>query len=132
MMSQREAVFEACEQLGHKSKAAVVQQKAEWLYGGDIAINHIYKFRKQWQATKGLPPADCRTYEGQPRRDQRRDDVITTTQLKRIKSFLNEFRTAAQGIKVFNTLVGKTDRFHSLEQVEMAFNELTGLQLAAA
>ena len=124
-MTQREAVWKAIELLGDRTKLDVLAHKAGQFYGGSVDISATCSARTQWRKQVGKP-ADCRTYESQPRRNQYRDDDTDLKQVKELAAF-----NTKKGNRIADLLdLLNRGKFHSIEQLKYSVNELAGLQLA--
>jgi hypothetical protein len=87
-------------------------------------------YRKAVARAKKAEILDCRTYEGQPRRNMLNDERTDLPQIKRLRTFLSQHGKSA--LADLRRLIGDgLHRFHSLEQLENAASELEELQLVA-
>lgn len=129
----KEAVFAACEELGTRTSVQEVMDRANQLYVGEVSYQMAVIHRLTYRKEHGESHINCSTYDGQPRRNMLNDARTDLPQVKRLRYFLVANPTVTPD-KVL-ALIGATNdptRFHSLDQLEIAFKELAELQLAAA
>lgn len=127
-MTQREAVFQALVAIGPRTSLAVLAKRASLLYGSGIYEQAACKFRVEW-CKKNKIVVDCRTYQGQPRRDMLKDDEVSLPQVRRLNLYFRNTRTSTKQLR---ELIGSgPTRFHSIEQLAYAVTELEQLQAAA-
>jgi len=92
-MTQREAIFKACEELNVRSSLPEVSAAASRHYGSFVHPNTCCKFRQEYRKKKKLK-VDCRTYSGQPRRNMLNDKECTLPQLERLNLFFRRTKVA--------------------------------------
>ncbi len=124
-MTQLEAVYQAIEELGDRTRLDELAKKASSFYGERISKCSACTSRLKWRKEVGSP-ADCRTYESQPRRNQYRDDEANLKQVKELAKFANKGNQISDLINLLNC-----GKFHSIEQLKFSLNELAFLKAAA-
>jgi hypothetical protein len=126
-MTQREAVYAAIEEIGDRTKMEVLLNRASMLYGSAISYTACCSYRSQWRKENEIEGADCRTYEGQPRRNMRNDHAVSLQQVKRLATFLGKCPALA-----LKQLIGDgAHAFHSCEQLRNALDEVAFIKAAA-
>lgn len=113
-----EAVHEACDKLGVRTSIDTLQAAAQEIYGGKIGRQTIYIERIKYRATKKTK-IDCRTYNGQPRRNMLNDTFFTQSQLHRLVAFIGKGRSRPSDLL---RLIAPKDptAFHSIEHLTNA------------
>ena len=123
-MTIREAVFQACDELGTRTSTNELYHRAAIIYGATFAKASAAIYRCHYRKAKRIK-GDNRTYKGQPRRNMLNDNTATLAQVKRIKHILSLRRVLPESIL---NLLGD---FHSVEQLRNAVNDLIELRNAA-
>lgn len=130
-MNFREATFQACDELGDQTSGQRLMKRVTALTGNTPWPTTIYHHRQAWRKLnvkgkgKGKKAVlnDCRTYEGQPRRDMLNDDTFT-----------------GRGFNLLRATVKKVGReqlqllfkeFHSLDQIRLLLSGLEELRKVA-
>lgn len=129
-MTQREAVWAACDELDVRTSLNTLQGRAQQLYGGEIHLSACCTYRGEYRKANKLK-VDCRTYgsKGQSRRDMLNDHAAS---LKQVKRFNHYFGLKRPTIQSFLNLMGQgSERFHSVEQIVNAVAELVELKKVA-
>jgi len=128
-MNIRQAVYQACEELGQRTSIDELHRRAMLLYGYTFPRGTAQVYRSTYRKVKKIKNVDCRTYDGQPRRNMLNDDVATLPQVKRIKHVLGLKRVLPESL--LNLLGDGKDSFHSVQQLRNAVNDLIELRAAA-
>ena len=117
-ISQYDAVYKACDEIGGKTSLKDLQKLAEKNYGAPIRNNAIIGVaRKQWQK-KNNKEADCRTYKVQPRRNMLNDNKVSKKQKERLGTL------SPQELAKLLKLIGTSrDKFHSIPQLTNAIRK---------
>ncbi len=127
-MTQREATFQALNELGVRTSLQTLAKRASIIYGSNVYLQACCNFRSQYCKRNNIA-TDCRTYAGQPRRNMLKDEQTSLQQVKRLNNF---FRVTKSRPTQLRDLIGNGEhRFHSLEQLTYALTELEQLQQAA-
>lgn len=129
-ISQQNAVFAAIEELGHRSSIEELCHRASINYGSPISENVASTHRSHWRNQNNVK-GDCRTYEGQPRRNMLKDESCSIHQVKRLSAFLAGRKANVETNKLLALIGTGPQRFHSIEQLQHALKTLAELQLAA-
>lgn len=127
-MKVKDAVYQACEQLGTRTSTTELWKLACVIAGETLNRNSVYQYRCVYRKENRIK-VDCRTYKGQPRRNMLNDDLATLQQVKRIKHLLGLRRVLPESI--INLLGEGKDGFHSIDQLRNAVEELIALRQAA-
>ncbi len=127
-MTVKDAVYQACEQLGVRTSRKELWKAASLIAGETLNILSVGVYRNHYKKDNKIK-VDCRTYKGQPRRNMLNDDRATLPQVKRIKHLLGLRRVLPESI--INLLGNGPDAFHSIEQLRNAVNDLIELRNAA-
>jgi len=129
-MTQREAVFQACEDLDVRSSVPTLLNAAERIYGGDITYQAAVSYRCEYRKLHGIK-TDCRKNgkKGQWRRDMKNDHTASLKQVKRLHHFLKLKRPSVSSLVA---LMGDgSEMFHSVEQIKNAIAEFNELRKVA-
>lgn len=122
-MTQRDAVWAACEELGVNTDLKVLQGRASHIYGRCIHVSQCSTYRGQYCVRNKIAKPDCRTYRGQPRRDMRNDEVFTAKQLRLVRGLTNyEHNKIA--------ILVNQGQFHSMSQFVNLLNAMAVKQAA--
>lgn len=102
--------------IGHQSSIEALVAMADAFYNGkpatfDSRKTACYSGRAAFRKANGLK-ADCRTYEGQPRRDMRNDSKLSLYKMGKVRNFVNKI-----GSDEIATFLGY---FHSIDQAKLA------------
>jgi hypothetical protein len=129
-MTQREAVWAACEELDVRTSLNTLQGRAQQLYGGEIHVSACCTYRGEYRKANKLK-VDCRTYgkRGQSRRDMQNDHTASLKQVKRLNYFSKLKRPSMTSL--LNLLGEGGDMFHSVEQMRNAIADYQELKQAA-
>lgn len=126
-MTQKAAVFQACDELGGRCKVSILLGRAEQIYGGTISYTSSVHFRSLWRLENDQY-IDCRTYAGQPRRNMLNDQELTPQQQQRLKNIDSVTIAALKRLVLGNG----THRFHSVEQLLHGLTQHSQAMKAAA
>lgn len=129
-MTQYDAVCQACRELDVRTSVPTLQARAESLYGGSIHYCTVVQYRCLYKK-KHKVKSDCRMLgrRGQWRRDMHNDHLATLAQVKRLNHYFGLKRPQIQSF--LNLLGDGSEKFHSVEQLTNAVQELVGLRVAA-
>ncbi len=116
-MTQREAVLAGCKELGVQTSLKTLAQYASLRYGRPIAENTACIHRREWCRLNGIPKADCRTYEGQHRRNMLDDKKCSWECIKIIQQLCCKLKVSGTELA---TMVSK---FHSIDQFALHCQE---------
>lgn len=124
-MTQREAVFEALQQIGERTSLDELAEKASEIYGGPVGISACCVFRGEWRKRIGSS-TDCRTYEGQPERNMLKGQIDsqqgtalinfvkkTNVSLKNLEALLSAFN----GLDQLRETAKQLEQFMTLQKV---------------
>lgn len=127
-MSIRAAVYQACEELNVRTSLNELVKKASIIYGKSLNRGTVQVYRSDYRRLHKIK-VDCRTYKGQPRRNMLHDERHTLSQVKRLHHY---FKLKRPTITHFKALIGDgKERFHSVDQLINAVNDLIVLRAAA-
>lgn len=115
-MTQREAVYEAVEQIGDQTSLSVLADLASDIYGGPIGLSACSTYRGEWRDANGSD-TDCRTYGGQPERNMLKGQ-IKSQQGRALVSFIKRTNVP------LNQLEKLLDAFSGLDQLRQTSKQL--------
>lgn len=125
-MTQYQAVVNALDILGDRTSLAELCKVASREYGGRISASAASKARAKWRLENNVENHDCRTYEGQPRRNMLNDAKVELPQVRRIRKFVDQ----GGNLSVLATLINEGGGcFHSVDQLRFAVKEFIELQV---
>lgn len=81
--------------------------------------NVCCRYRSEWRETHTEEDIDCRTYEGQPRRDMRNDTKVKVSILGKLSPIIEQVGA--------DTLLDTLGLFHSIDQLQQAIKHTSEL-----
>ena len=131
--STREAIFAALKDLGYRSSLQDLARHADARSNKPypISVATACTVRKQWLIENNIPltrKTDCRTYEGQPRRNMLNDHAISPKAFK----LLTCFAKGRNGSANLDFLTDLCEECHSIDQLKEMVSELASVKKNAA
>lgn len=127
-MNLKEAVFTALGELGDKTSIKHLQARVKELINELPNYQYTYKIRQTWRKDiAGGLKTDARKHADIPRRNMLNDQLVTPDHVKVIFRFFTKSNINPE--QILELINDKNVKFHSLEQLITAIQEMQSLQL---
>lgn len=127
-MKLKEAIFVALGELGDRTSLKHLQTRAEELAGKLPTYDYTKYTRRLWRKDiAGGLKTDARTHADIPRRNMLHDQLVTYKHVSSIFKFFTTTQISPE--QLLELINDKSVKFHSLEQLVKAIQDLQQLQL---